>query len=95
MQYASAFRSYDECLKIKEHQSGGSVEDREFRRLKEDVATRSSIDWKEAFKRGYIGIKTLNPLKHALAGFFFPLFFSILDTTSLDDKSLKGNHQYG
>ncbi|KAB1204934.1 hypothetical protein CJ030_MR7G015232 [Morella rubra] len=55
LQYASAFRSYDECLKIKEHQSGGSVEDREFRRLEEDVATRSSIDWKEAFKRGYIG----------------------------------------
>ncbi|XP_062149671.1 F-box protein At5g52880 isoform X2 [Alnus glutinosa] len=59
LQYASVFSNSDNCLKSKGHQIGRPVEDEEFRFL-EHMDTRSSIDWREAFKRAYIGNATKN-----------------------------------
>jgi hypothetical protein len=42
-------------LKSKGHQIGRPVEDEEFRFLEEDM-NASSIDWREALKRAYIGM---------------------------------------
>ncbi|KAF3432909.1 hypothetical protein FNV43_RR24011 [Rhamnella rubrinervis] len=56
MQYATFFRSSDNGLKINGRQRY-EVEDNEDTSLQEqeEMVTRSSIDWREAFKRAYIG----------------------------------------
>lgn len=54
-QYASVFCNSDKCLKWKGHQSERPDEDQEYVLL-QDMATRSVIDWREAFKRAYLGI---------------------------------------
>ncbi|XP_059429047.1 F-box protein At5g52880 [Corylus avellana] len=59
LQYSSIFSNFDHCLKSKGHQIGRPVEDEEFRFLEEDMNT-SSIDWREAFKRAYIGNASKN-----------------------------------
>lgn len=56
LQYASVFCNSDKCLKRKGHQSSRPDEDQESILLQEDMATRSGIDWREAFKRAYLGI---------------------------------------
>ena len=56
LQYASVFGDSENCLNIKEHQSGRLVEDEEYRHLQEAMTTRTSIDWRGAFIRAYIGI---------------------------------------
>jgi hypothetical protein len=65
LQYASVFSNSDNCLKSKGHQIGRPVEDEEFRFL-EHMDTRSSIDWREAFKRAYIGMWIQNHLIYVL-----------------------------
>jgi hypothetical protein len=68
-------------LKSKGHQIGRPVEDEEFRFLEEDM-NASSIDWREAFKRAYIGMWIQSHL-------------NILYTMSHFDRSLTVNYQYG
>ncbi|XP_075647549.1 F-box protein At5g52880 isoform X1 [Castanea sativa] len=60
LQYASVFGSSENCLNIKKHQSGRPVEDEEYRHLQEAMTTRTSIDWRGAFIRAYIGNASKN-----------------------------------
>ncbi|XP_035542750.1 F-box protein At5g52880 [Juglans regia] len=60
LQYASVFCNSDKCLKRKGHQSSRPDEDQEYILLQEDMATRSGIDWREAFKRAYLGNASKN-----------------------------------
>lgn len=57
LQYATFFRSYDNGSKINGRQRY-EVEDNEDTSFQEqeEMVTRSSIDWREAFKRAYIGM---------------------------------------
>lgn len=70
LQY-TIFSNSDNFLKSKGHQIGRPVEDEEFGFLEEDMNTRSSIDWREAFKRAYIGMWIQNHLIYILAGYLF------------------------
>ncbi|KAM3729929.1 hypothetical protein ACB098_12G048200 [Castanea mollissima] len=60
LQYASVFGDSENCLNIKKHQSGRPVEDEEYRHLQEAMTTRTSIDWRGAFIRAYIGNASKN-----------------------------------
>uniref|UniRef100_A0A2N9ECX8 F-box domain-containing protein n=1 Tax=Fagus sylvatica TaxID=28930 RepID=A0A2N9ECX8_FAGSY len=59
LQYVSVFGDSDNCLNIKERQSDRPVEDKKYKHL-QDMATRTSIEWREAFKRAYIGNASKN-----------------------------------
>ncbi|RVW94553.1 F-box protein [Vitis vinifera] len=55
LQYAICFGNSEDISKMKGRRDGELVEDKEETNLKEDIATRTGVDWRDAFKRKYKG----------------------------------------
>lgn len=56
LQYAICFGNSEDISKMKGRRDGELVEDKEETKLKEDIATRTGVDWRDAFKRKYKGM---------------------------------------
>ena len=54
-QYITFFGNADSSLKISGNKSCKEVEDKKYGSLQEEMATGSSIDWKEVFRRAIRG----------------------------------------
>lgn len=56
LQYASFFGNNDNASKTNSSKSYEEVEDMEHTSLREEMVSGSNIDWREDFKRAYIGM---------------------------------------
>ncbi|KAK9293310.1 hypothetical protein L1049_021302 [Liquidambar formosana] len=54
-QYFIFFGNSDNCSNVKGQQSGRLIKNREYTLLQEDIVARDRIDWRDAFRRAYIG----------------------------------------
>ncbi|XP_031249086.1 F-box protein At5g52880 [Pistacia vera] len=55
-QYTLFFGNFINCSKTKVQQSSKVVEDKKHALLLDDVASENCVDWREVFKRAYIGM---------------------------------------